>query len=78
MQEVLSDLTDSLFITCQYLDLLGNAGDSFDCCISDVTPGVNYEERDQFVCFPRIPGVVIIPQAEICGQCPDGIGLDRK
>ena len=69
------DLTDSLYQTCRWLDVLGASANALDCCISDATVGIPHQDRDQFLCFGRPAGMtdLVIPSSSTCASCPAGV-----
>ena len=70
------DLSDSLYRTCNTLDIIGanlGSGKEQDCCISGTT-AANSGDRDQMFCFTRTTATKVgIDTAATCPVCPSSI-----
>ena len=72
----ISDLSDSIYRTCNVLDELGAAATSQkDCCIAGDT-SASSGDRDRFICLGRTAaGLVGIDTAATCPVCPSSLNV---
>ena len=73
----IKDLTDSLYRTCNTLDIIGASlsGNKQDCCLTGNT-SADHGNRDGLWCFSRgVATILKVDTAATCPVCPaDAIG----